>query len=52
MKKAIVTYSKAIWFKLMNDDMTQNEAILLFCIAMGLSLLGIHIGDTLLGGGQ
>jgi hypothetical protein len=45
MKKAIINYSKSIWFKLMNDQMTRGEAILLFLILGGIVwlLLDIYI---------
>lgn len=52
MKKSIINYTKAIWFKIMNDEMSRNEAIVLFFISMGISMLGIHIGDAINNGGN
>jgi len=47
MKKSIITRLQIIWFKLMNDQMTRNEAIALFvllmCIAACICYLASHI---------
>lgn len=48
MKKAVINYSKSIWFKIENDQMTRTEALVLFALLIGLTYMMIHVLDPYL----
>lgn len=43
MKKAIISYTSTIWFKLTNDKLTRNEAIFLAVMTCGVTLMVLHL---------
>jgi len=47
MKITIKNYLKSIHFKIMNDKMSQAEAVLFTIILIGATLLVMHVGDNL-----
>lgn len=46
MKKAIINYSKSIWFKLTEDKMTRNEALFLGFLLCGITLTVLHLSGV------